>query len=229
MSGHNCLEWCRLSICSVNKWWKERCNRKAWHREAEQEMWNASCQRDWRSLSPWLTQVNQCRQLALLLQDTTDLPNPCSYGDEIYKNIYIKKHLEGQAWIQQPTTRDSAATVIPRRSWRWRQWFEMMTSRKMDVEGLYESAQIRRKRRQCYELVLEHPIIGEPGVCTGRQGLESWKSRCCLSTVNCAQVIVSSCSTSVEVIILFWVDECLQQLRHWRHSLSVVPACTFAL
>lgn len=107
MSGHNWLEWCRLSICPVNKWWKERCNRKAWHREAEQEMWNASCQRDWRSLSLRLTQAKQFRQLALLLQDMTDLPNPCSYGDEIYKNIYIKKHLEGQAlqaWIQQPET-----------------------------------------------------------------------------------------------------------------------------
>lgn len=45
--------------------------------------------------------------ITLLLQDMTDLPNPCSYGDEIYKNIYIKKHLEGQAlqtWIRQPET-----------------------------------------------------------------------------------------------------------------------------
>lgn len=42
--------------------------------------------------------------------------------------------------VQRTAPRQSGEAVVPRRSWNWRQWLKMMTSRKMDLEGLYESA-----------------------------------------------------------------------------------------
>lgn len=118
----------------------------------------------------WRTEEKSRRQAASFSEDKANEPYARNKGSLFIWRSDSPKHTR----TNQTAELDSMAITEHRgrfgtqRKWSWRQWSNLTTLRKMDLEGLYSSAWVVMNDGHVTSLFWNKR---EPRVCAGRHGL----------------------------------------------------------